>query len=50
MEKEELIMSMHKSISKRYEDFDTPSIDDKRISRLKERIKDVNENMKKQYS
>lgn len=43
-------MNMHKTISKRYEDFDTPFIDDKKITRISDRIKDVNKNMKDQYS
>ena len=43
-------MNMHKSISKRYEDFDTPVIDDKKISRITGRINQVSQKMKEQYS
>lgn len=43
-------MTLHKNISKKYEDFDTPSIDDKRIERLTGRIKRVSQEMKNRYS
>ena len=36
-------MTLHKNISKKYQDFDTPSIDDRRIQRLTNKIKIVSE-------